>query len=688
MKKLILFLALVIITSGFHGYSTETIDVKEGTTYSTLKDAYDKIETYGNNPVTETFYILLEGNVMFQENTTNNLEWTISGTSTHKIYIKSKDPSNRATLVRSSNDTDKNSYLLTLKKVEYIIIENIDFSDAANAIGLAKSEYCEIKNCRFYIGDFTPIMGNAPITLEHDNVNDMDPAQSKFNTVADNTIVFDINYSGTLADTIWKYFHGIYLAHAGNNKILRNLIYNAPGGAIHSYHNYTTNNIIEGNEIYRCYNHGTDRDREKNGVILAGKFYLTGNVVRYNKVWGNSMINWDQYTYKDYRGYVHPYTINNDLVINKDFYTQSTFVDNYVSYNNDNPDDKVFSLPNDEYYIVKGKTIFKKKSGNTLGNQTFSGKITDIEYANGYSIIGFDNGRILKIMGTGFFGNTMFNVRETSYGFENIPGGIQYYVGSHKFWSGITDITYVAGYTFVSFINKKVLKINGTGGGGYNVFAIQETYSGFNGISGYNYYVGDAKFTYRYVKNIKFDNTNTFLTFSNNKVLEVTGAGGGGPNMFIVRDLYYYPYFEGYPSGYTSYMVAVHDIGCSGWFVLKGAKYIPSWKSGGSKKSKQYNNTGNPISYPNSEKIPNQEWDSDIFTLYPNPSNRELTILFRPEYEKCIKVHIFNLQGIEIYAAKDISSTLNIDLSNYPSGIYIVKVEINDKLFTKKLIVQ
>ncbi len=684
MKKLILFLALTIITSGFHGYCTKYFVVKEGSSCSTLKDAYDSIVTYGNNPVTETYYILLKGNVRFCENTATGFDWEKSGSSTHKIYIKAFRPSNRATLVRSSNDTDKNSYVLQFIDVNYIVIENLDFTDAANAIELLNSNYCEIKNCNFYIGNFTKRQGNAPITLRHIG-DDLLPTQSKFNTVADNTIVFDINYSGTLADTIWKYFHGIYLAHAGHNKILRNKIYNAPGGAIHSDHNYTTYNIIEGNEIYRCYNHGTERDREKNGIILDGDNNLYSNKVRYNKVWGNRKIDWSQSNFKDYSGNL---TINNDIVINTEFYEVNYYEDNYISYGNDNADIRVFSLPNDEYYIVDGKTIYKKKNGITLGNQTFNGKVEDIEYVSGYSIIGFDDGRILKIIGTGSVGNTMFNVRKTSYGFEHISGYTQYYVGSHKFLSGIKDITYVAGYTFVSFSNKKVLKINGTGGGGYNVFAIQETSSGFNGISGYNYYVGDAKFTFRYVKNIKFDNVNTFLTFSNNKVLEVTGAGGGGHNMFIVRDLYYHPYFEGYPSGYTSYMVAVHDIECSGWLVLKGAKYIPSWKDGGSTKSKQNSNAGNPVSYPNSEKIPSLELDSDIFTLYPNPSNRELTILFKPEYEKSIKVHILNLQGIEIYTAKNISSTLKIDLSNYASGIYIVKVEINDKLFTKKLIVQ
>ncbi len=169
-----------------------------------------------------------------------------------------------------------------------------------------------------------------------------------------------------------------------------------------------------------------------------------------------------------------------------------------------------------------------------IGSQNFPSEITDIEYAEGHTLIGFADGRILKVAGTGGSGANMFAITTTNDGFGSVPG-YNIRVGAHNFSSGITDITYVKGNTFVSFENGKMLKVNGTGGSGYNVFAINETANGFTGLSNYPYYSGCQKFNTEVV-DVTHINDVTFVSLESGKVLAVYGSGGSGENMFAITE--------------------------------------------------------------------------------------------------------------------------------------------------------
>lgn len=167
------------------------------------------------------------------------------------------------------------------------------------------------------------------------------------------------------------------------------------------------------------------------------------------------------------------------------------------------------------------------------GQQQFNEKISDIAYtSDGYLLIGFNDGKLLKVSGLGGAGQNMFAVNETMSGFSSVPG-YNYYAGHHKFNNKITDITHISGITFVSTNAGKILKVNGSGGGGANVFAIVENSSGFVGIPGYNYFLGSAKFNSA-VTNIYHYTGQTILTFDNGKMLKINGTGGTGANMFAV----------------------------------------------------------------------------------------------------------------------------------------------------------
>jgi hypothetical protein len=171
-----------------------------------------------------------------------------------------------------------------------------------------------------------------------------------------------------------------------------------------------------------------------------------------------------------------------------------------------------------------------------LGTQKFNSKITDMKYINGQTLIGFANGKVLKIAGTGGRGNNMFNVTETSSGFTPTSSSLRpSWIGDALFQSAVTSITQVGTEIFIGFQNGKLLKTNGTGGTGNNMFNITEIAGGFINGSGNVYRVGDAVFQSG-ITNITAVGSETFIGFANGKLLKIYGAGGAGYNMFNVSE--------------------------------------------------------------------------------------------------------------------------------------------------------
>ncbi len=180
--------------------------------------------------------------------------------------------------------------------------------------------------------------------------------------------------------------------------------------------------------------------------------------------------------------------------------------------------------------------VFSSISGYSYlkGQQKFSSRILDLLFESGQLVLAFNNGKILKVNGTGGMGQNMFAVTETSNGFETVQG-YNYRVGDAKFDRNVTQMIYADGKLIFAFNNKKILKVNGVGGTGHNMFAVTETSNGFETVQGYNYKVGDAKFDGNVTQMIYADGK-LLLAFNNKKILKVNGVGGTGHNMFGVTE--------------------------------------------------------------------------------------------------------------------------------------------------------
>jgi photosystem II stability/assembly factor-like uncharacterized protein len=82
-----------------------------------------------------------------------------------------------------------------------------------------------------------------------------------------------------------------------------------------------------------------------------------------------------------------------------------------------------------------------------------------------------------------------------------------------------------------------------------------------------------------------------------------------------------------------------------------------------------------------------KEFELDNISLFPNPASKEINLLWNRNED--VNIKIYNSIGKLIYFAKNknLINPLNIDVSQYASGLYFVKINNANGVITKKLIV-
>lgn len=91
--------------------------------------------------------------------------------------------------------------------------------------------------------------------------------------------------------------------------------------------------------------------------------------------------------------------------------------------------------------------------------------------------------------------------------------------------------------------------------------------------------------------------------------------------------------------------------------------------------------TSQPLNAPLSNGSVDQI-DTEAITIYPNPASTE----FRISSDEVNDVRIFNLRGQQVKRYETFSSSY--DISELPSGVYIVEIEANNAITSQKLVVQ
>ncbi|MEI8204062.1 MAG: T9SS type A sorting domain-containing protein [Bacteroidota bacterium] len=76
-------------------------------------------------------------------------------------------------------------------------------------------------------------------------------------------------------------------------------------------------------------------------------------------------------------------------------------------------------------------------------------------------------------------------------------------------------------------------------------------------------------------------------------------------------------------------------------------------------------------------------------SVYPNPSNGRITIEIPQENNKMDnQIYIYNSLGSLVWQKNTSDTKLNIDISNYPKGMYFIKVANGGNIKTEKLVIQ
>ncbi|HRD40462.1 MAG TPA: T9SS type A sorting domain-containing protein, partial [Bacteroidia bacterium] len=77
--------------------------------------------------------------------------------------------------------------------------------------------------------------------------------------------------------------------------------------------------------------------------------------------------------------------------------------------------------------------------------------------------------------------------------------------------------------------------------------------------------------------------------------------------------------------------------------------------------------------------------NEDDFVMYPNPSSGIVNFRLLPE--EGFDLEVYDAQGKSLFSLNHQPASLALDFSNYPKGIYLVRMTKDELVLTKKLII-
>ncbi len=88
----------------------------------------------------------------------------------------------------------------------------------------------------------------------------------------------------------------------------------------------------------------------------------------------------------------------------------------------------------------------------------------------------------------------------------------------------------------------------------------------------------------------------------------------------------------------------------------------------------------------------NAEIKNEVLTIYPNPTTSEIHLQTKTEWAKDnnLRIIIHDAEGKKVWEGKgnllDLQENINLQLKNWKSGIYILKLQTPDKILQSKFV--
>jgi len=92
------------------------------------------------------------------------------------------------------------------------------------------------------------------------------------------------------------------------------------------------------------------------------------------------------------------------------------------------------------------------------------------------------------------------------------------------------------------------------------------------------------------------------------------------------------------------------------------------------------------VSSESTEKLQGEDQEISM-VIYPNPNKGILKInISNLPLNSTNELKLYDLSGIELLSSRNFESYLEIDISGYKDGIYILRIKINEKITDWKII--
>ena len=164
------------------------------------------------------------------------------------------------------------------------------------------------------------------------------------------------------------------------------------------------------------------------------------------------------------------------------------------------------------------------------------------------TFIALNDGRLFKVKGSGGTGTNLLNITSN-------PQYTKYILGTQEFDGVVSCIAQVSGSTLLGFCDGRLLKVKGTGGTGSNMFAVTDHGPGqeFGSASGYHEYEGGQVFPSGVIGIYPIPE-GMFVVLIGGMFLKVQGGGGTGHNLLNINSNPQYPkYILGIQEQFTPY---------------------------------------------------------------------------------------------------------------------------------------